>query len=42
MKYNDYTNIDNTITLPVNVTNVLDMIGLDEAAETIADFSDDV
>ena len=42
MKYVDYTNIDTTIKLPVNVTNVLDSLGLDEAADTFADFSDAV
>ena len=40
MKYSDYTNINTTLTLPVNVTNVLDLIGLDEAAEAFSDFSD--
>ena len=42
MKYVDYMNVDTTIKLPVNVTNVLDTIGLDEYAETFANFTDDI
>ena len=42
MKYVDYANINTTVKLPVNVTNVLDSLGLDEAAETFANFSDAV
>ena len=40
MKYADYTNIDTTIVIPVNVTSVLDTLGLDEMAEAFSNFTD--
>ena len=42
MKYVDYANINTAVNLTVNVTNVLDSLGLDEAAETFANFSNAV
>ena len=42
MKYADYTNIDTTINIPVNITNMLQTLGLDEAAEAFSNFSDDI
>ena len=42
MKYVDYTNINNTIKLPVNVTSVLETVQLHEAAKMIANYSDEL
>ena len=42
MKYVDYANVNTTVNVPVNVTRVLDVLGLDEAAQSFANLSDTV
>jgi hypothetical protein len=41
MKYADYTNIDSSLNIPVNLTNVLLTLGLEDEAMAFSNFSDD-
>ena len=42
MKYADYTNIDSSLSIPVNVTNVLLTLGYEEEAMQFSNFSENV